>query len=67
MSTTADAPEKKHDYSYLSDEALERTLAMLKLDLNCAYGKRPTVELARATEIADRVAAIRAEQKRRAK
>ncbi|TIW05737.1 MAG: hypothetical protein E5V74_01745 [Mesorhizobium sp.] len=54
-----------HDYSNLSDEGLQRALTMLKIELNCAYGWIPTVELARATEIQARVHAIRAEQKRR--
>ncbi|RVC71321.1 hypothetical protein EN759_00460 [Mesorhizobium sp. M00.F.Ca.ET.038.03.1.1] len=54
-----------HDYSNLSDEALERALALLKIDLNAAYGKFATVEQAKFVELCARVDAIRAEQKRR--
>ncbi|QPC91481.1 hypothetical protein [Mesorhizobium sp. INR15] len=54
-----------HDYSNLSDDGLARALMPLKLELNAGYGKNPTAELTRFAGLQARVAAIRAEQKRR--
>lgn len=51
----------------LTDEQLKIYMALLRLELNAAYGKFPTQEKKRSDKIWAEIMAIRAEQKRREK
>ncbi|MER9524040.1 hypothetical protein NKI96_10690 [Mesorhizobium sp. M0292] len=55
------------DYSTYSDDALAVAAGLVKLDLNAGYGRIPAQELTRIEPLFERIAAIRAEQKRRPK